>query len=105
MNRRNFLRGSLWAIGGSLFIGKDSIKQEPIEGDNSELTFKVSPSGELTIPGFFTVFVDGKESFRMVVGDEITAERDCHVVAFSGFENKPSREFYLRAGDSLIIYS
>lgn len=91
------------AIGGSLFVGVDSNRQEPVKKENNFVTLEISESGDFIIPGFFTVFVDGDEAFRMVVGDTINVERACRIVAFNGFESKPSHVWYLTAGDTLTV--
>lgn len=103
MNRRSFLGNTLAAIGGSLLVGKTKTRQLPIEKEKRQVAIEVDEYGNFIFPGFFTVFVDGQEAFRMMVGDKITTERKCHIVAFNGFEAKPSMNFYLHEGDSLEI--
>lgn len=100
MNRRSFIGGFL-AVGGSILVGKEGIVQE--EPDNLEMAIKISDNGDFIFPGFFTIFVDGKESFRMVVGDSITVERDCHIIGYNGFENRPSIDYHLYEGYSITI--
>lgn len=104
MNRRNFLH-TISALGGSLLIGKNETQQLPIEKEveQSRVAVTIDEYGNFIFPAFFTVFIDGQEAFRMAVGDMITAERSCHIVAFNGFEANPSMDFYLSEGDTLEV--
>lgn len=107
MNRRSFLGGSIAALGGSLLVGKLETKQLPVEKAVEEVksAARVDEYGNFIFPAFFTVYIDGQEAFRMVVGDTITAERDCQVTAFNGFESRPTFSTRLFAGDSLTVES
>lgn len=104
MQRRSFL-GGLMGFGGSLLIGKTENVQQKLEPQNekSRLQLELNEYGDIIIPGFFTVFVDGEEAFRMHNGDSITAERNCRITAFLGFEPKPTHVWYMHEGDHLTI--
>lgn len=106
MNRRSFLGSSIAALGGSLLVGKLETKQLPVEKEVEEAksSVRIDEYGNFIFPAFFTVFIDGKEAFRMLVGDTVTVERDCQVSAFNGFESKPSINTRLFTGDSLTIH-
>lgn len=104
MNRRSFLQGSIAALGGSLFVGKERIEQAVPTG-NVKTEVEIDSYGNFIFPGFFTVFIDGKEAFRMAIGEEITADRTCHVVAFNGFESTPSINMYMMPGDTLAVHN
>lgn len=105
MNRRSFLGGSIAALGGSLLVGKLETTQLPVdkEVEQAKSSIKIDEYGNFVFPAFFTVFIDGQEAFRMVDGDTITAERACKIVAFNGFETKPSFFTYLSEGDSFTV--
>lgn len=105
MNRRSFLSSSIAALGGSLLVGKSETKQLPVEKAAEQIKSEANNDeyGNFIFPGFFTVFIDGKEAFRMPIGDTITAERACHVVAFSGFDSIPTFSCYLSEGDSVTV--
>lgn len=105
MNRRSFLQNTIVAIGGSLLVGKTETQQIPLEKERLQagIQVQIDDYGNLVFPAFFTVFVDGIESFRMVPGDTITAERTCHIVAYNDFESTPSMNLYLTPGDTLTV--
>jgi hypothetical protein len=105
MDRRSFLSGMLGLAGGSLLVGVEETKQLPLSEEKLKSPIITDGYGNFIIPGFFTVFIDGKESFRMQIGESITAERSCHIIAYNNFESLPSHNFYLHPGDSFTIDS